>query len=202
MSNANIPQEKLTAYQRWELPCFDANAPRKPGDLILPTAREIEAIQRQSHDEGYQAGYAEGKHKAQQEAQRLSELANVLEQQVDEQVAQALLDLALELAKQMLHQALKTHPELVLNVVREAVESLPHFNQSAHVVLHPSDAALVREHMGEQLAHAGWKIFEDDKISRGGARVATSNSQIDATLETRWKRVVATIGQDSSWLLQ
>jgi flagellar assembly protein FliH len=56
--------------------------------------------------------------------------------------------------------------------------------------------------MGEQLTHSGWKIFEDARIERGGVRIETANSQIDASLETRWNRVVAALGQDTTWLIQ
>ena len=202
MSDLDTAPEKLTAWQRWELPTFEANRVIRPGEVQLPTASQIEEIQRQAREEGFQSGYAEGVQKAAQENRRLAEVIDALTQQVDEQVAQELLDLSLDVARQMLHQALKVNPELLLAVVREAIGTFPHFMQGAHLVLHPDDAALVRERMGEQLSHSGWKIFEDARIERGGARIETANSQIDATLENRWKRVVATLGQDSSWLIQ
>jgi flagellar assembly protein FliH len=201
MSDLATPEEKLTAWQRWEAPNFGAGGLRT-GDVALPTAEQIEEIQRQAREEGFQAGHAEGVQRAVQENQRLADLLGLLEQQMDEQVAQELLDLSLDIAKQMLHQALKINPELVLGVVREAIGTLPHFNQSAHLILHPDDAALVRERMGEQLTHSGWKIFEDARVERGGARIETATSQIDASLETRWKRVVAALGQDTTWLIQ
>lgn len=210
MSDVIIQKEQLTAYQRWELPAFDivkvANA--------VPTVAQLEQIQSQAQEEGYNAGhakgYAEGAQKAHDEAQkahdealRLTGMIGALEkelQQVDQQIAQDLLDLALEIAKQMLQQTLKVKPDLLLAVVREAISELPHFNQHAHLVLHPADAELVRANMGEQLAHTDWKIFEDTQMERGGCRVETAHSQIDATLATRWKRVVSSIGQDSTWL--
>lgn len=214
---------RLTAYQRWELPAFDLVDEEVETEIaaipavILPTAAEVEQIHQQAHDEGYQAGYAEGAQKARDEesaardaaqmardeAQRLAGMIGALDQelqQVDQQVAQNLLDLSMEIARQMLLQALKVKPELLLGVVNEAISELPHFSQHAHLVLHPSDAELVRSKMGEQLEHTGWKIFEDAQIERGGCRVETAHSQIDASLATRWKRVVASIGQDNSWL--
>lgn len=208
MSDVLIPKEQLTPYQRWELPSFDHHQQREMLAQKLPTAAEIEAIQQQAHAEGYQlgheegfqTGYAEGSKKAADEVQRLHTLVSALTEQVDDQVAQQLLDLSLELARQMLHQTLAVKPEMVLDVVREAIGLLPHFTPGAHVLLHPDDAVLVRERMGEQLTHSGWKIFEDARIQRGGARIETANSQIDATLDTRWKRVIATLGQDSSWI--
>lgn len=209
MSNATIPKEHLTAYERWELPSFGATGTEYSAqsaalarqhestvEIELPTAAQLEEIQRQAHDEGYQAGFAEG-------AQRIAALMNTMEQalqQADQEIAQDLLNVSLEVARQMVQQALKTHPEILLNTVREAISSLPHFNQGAHLVLHPDDATMLRASMGEQLSHTGWKIFEDALIARGGARVETAHSQIDATLANRWQRIVASIGQDSSWI--
>lgn len=212
MSDEVIPKEKLTAYERWELPSFDAGGLRvsgNPNAIKLPTAAELEAIGREAHDEGYQAGYqagyAEGSQKAAQETQRLAALVTSLQQavaEVDQEIAQSLLNLALELAQQMVHEALKVKPELLLEVIREAISTLPHFNPSAHIVLHPADAEIVREKMGDQLTHSGWKIFEDARLTRGGARLETAHSQIDATLEARWKRITLNLGQESSWLVE
>lgn len=209
MSDAATPKEQLTAYERWELPSFgtagagntgqSAQLSRPKGNragIMLPTAVQLEEIQRQAHDEGYQAGYAEG-------SQRIAALLNAMEQalqQADQAIAQDLLSLSLEIARQMLQQTLKIKPDVLLSVISEAINSLPHFNQGAHLVLHPDDAAMVRASMGEQLSHSGWKIYEDALIARGGARVETAHSQIDATLANRWQRIVAAIGQDSSWI--
>lgn len=210
MPDTVTPKEHLTAYQRWELPAFDmAKAEHQAVDL--PTAAQLEHIHAQAHEEGYQAGreegyrtgYADGLKQATMEAQRIAKMLESLNnelQNVDQQISQNLLNLALDVSKQMLQQALRIKPELLLDVVRAAINELPYFNQNAHIVLHSDDAALLRTHMGEQLLHTGWKIFEDNQIERGGCRVETAHSQIDATLPTRWQRVVASIGQDDAWL--
>ena len=203
MPDAVTPKEHLTAYQRWELPAFDMLKADAPSTIDLPTAAQLEQIHIQAHEEGYQTGYAEGMKQAGTEAQRMAKMLESLNkelQQVDQQIAQDLLNLALEIAKQMLQQALKIKPELLLNVVRAAISELPYFNQHAHLVLHTDDAELLRTSMGEQLLHTGWKIFEDSQIERGGCRVETAHSQIDATLPKRWQRVVASIGQENAWL--
>jgi flagellar assembly protein FliH len=212
MSDAAIPKEQLTAYERWELPQFDTAQQGRshftPGGssrrgVVLPTASQLEQLQQQAHDEGYQAGYAAGAQAAAQEAQRMAGLVQSMElalQQLDQQVAQELLGVALEVSRQMLQHALKVNPELILGVINAAISNLPHFNQGAHLVMHPDDAALVRDKMGEQLAHSGWKIFEDARIERGGLRVETAHSQIDATLATRWQHITTALGADHSWL--
>ncbi|MBI5660335.1 MAG: flagellar assembly protein FliH [Nitrosomonadales bacterium] len=204
MSDLATPKERLTAYQRWELPAFDAAGARNGSAAApMPTAAELEQARRQAHEAGYREGYAEGGQRAAKEAQRMSQMLDALNlelQRIDQQVVQGLLDLSLEISRQVLQQALKVKPELLLDVVRRAVSELPLFNQHAHLVLHPDDAELVRARMGEQLGHTGWKIIEDDQMERGGCRLETAHSQIDATLATRWQRVAASVGQDSTWL--
>jgi flagellar assembly protein FliH len=198
-----IPKQKLSAYQRWELNSFDATAPGKNGATILPTAEQVERIYQQAREEGCATGRQEVMIQGQAEAQRLRTLLDNLErelQQFDQHMAQDLLTLSLDVARRMLCQALKVRPELVLPVVQEAIGCLPRFNQHAHLILHPEDAALVRSRLGEQLSNSGWKILEDPLVQRGGCRVETANSQIDATLSSRWHRVLAAIGQEGNWL--
>lgn len=213
MSNSIIiPKEQLTAFERWELASFDAHPGSKPQQgsaaksAALATVAELEDIRQQAHNEGFtqgrEAGYAAGIQQARDEAAQMHTLLQNLQvalNQVDDQVAQSLLDLSLEVARQMVRETLQIKPEVILKIVSDAIGGLPHFNQNAHLILHPDDAALVREQMGEQLAHAGWKIFTDAKIERGGCRVETAHSHVDATAEARWKRIVESIGQDRSW---
>lgn len=204
MSDTALPKEQLTAYERWELPNLGSNKMGKTGsrghvnnaDFALPTAAELAEVQRQAHEEGYQTGLTEGRQRIET---LLITMAEAM-QQADQDIAQELLNMSLEIARQMLQQALKVHPELLLSTIRAAIASLPHFQKGAHLVLHPDDAEIVRTGMGEQLHHSGWHIFEDAQIARGGARVETSQSQIDATLDSRWQRIVAAIGQDDSWI--
>ena len=105
--------------------------------IVLPTAAQLEEIQSQAHDEGYQAGFAEG-------AQRIAELLNALEQALqhsDQEIAQDLLNLSLEVAQKMVQQTIKTKPGILLGIINEAIASLPHLNHGAHLMLHPDDAA-------------------------------------------------------------
>jgi len=188
---------------------FDHGKPQRPAENISAappassvkpmTAAALEQIQHLAHEEGYQAGIKQ----ARDEARQISSLLNALHQalsQVDQNIAQDLLNVALAIAQQVIRQSLAVKPELLLHVVREAIGALPHFSHNAHLVLHPDDALLLRGQLGEHHAHNGWKIFEDPQIERGGCRVETAHSQIDATLETRWQRVVATLGQEQTWL--
>jgi flagellar assembly protein FliH len=68
------------------------------------------------------------------------------------------------------------------------------------LLAHPDDAALIRARMGDPLAHNGWQIVDDPSLTRGGCRVELGASEVDATLETRWKRVLDSIGVSRDWL--
>ena len=204
-----IPKEQLTAFQRWELASFDSVS-KKGQAAPAPSpssAEELQRIQKKAYEEGYarghEAGQAAGMQIAERETSQLQTLMQNLQtalNQVDQQLAQSLLDLSLEIAHKMVTEALEVHPEIILKIVSTAISSLPHFNQNAHLILNPLDAELVRREMGDQLMHAGWKIFTDAKIARGGCRVETAHSHIDATNPARWRAIVESIGQDKSWL--
>lgn len=204
-----IPKEQMTAYQRWELSSFDQNS--LSGGSVSYSAsaqqRNQQKIQDEGHAAGYAighaAGYATGTQQAQAETAQIHLLLQNLQEglsQMDQQIAQSLLDLALEVANKMVRETLQVKPELILEIIREAIGALPQFNQNAHLILNPDDAELVHKHMNDELAHAGWKIFTDAKIQRGGCLVKTAHSLIEATTQERWKRILQSMGQDHSWL--
>lgn len=213
MSNI-IPKEQLSAYQRWELDAFeDAKTEAEAGSMqvSLPTAEAIELMHQQAHQEGYSEGLEQGKEQgrregqeqARQEAQRLSALLNQVNdtlKQLDQEMSQALLDLALGIARQMLRQALAVQPELVLAVVKEAINSFPQANQHPQLFLHPQDAALVRSCLEAELAHGHWRVVEDGQMEPGGCRLETAHGELDATLERRWRSVLESLGQNGDWL--
>ena len=208
MSSIVIPKEQMTAFERWELASFDSfPGGIRQGSTIkgtrLSTVAEPENIRQQARDEAHQQGYAAGIQQARSEAAQIHALLQNLQDalnQVDEQIAQSLLDLSLEVARMMVREVLQVKPEVILKIVNDAINGLPHFNQNAHLILHPDDVDLVRKQMGDQLSHAGWKIFTDAQIRRTGCRVETAHSNVDATTEARWKHIVESIGQDKSWL--
>jgi flagellar assembly protein FliH len=78
-------------------------------------------------------------------------------------------------------------------VVREALAALPITSRSVRLHLHPEDAQLVRQafSLNEQEAHI--QVLDDPVQSRGGCRVQTDNSQIDATVETRLNALIARV---------
>jgi flagellar assembly protein FliH len=152
------------------------------------------------HREGYARGLADG-HAAglaavQAQAAQLQALAQSLPgalRSADYDVAGDLLALALDLARQVLGQALKVEPQAMLTVVRELLQTEPVLMGMPQLLLHPEDAALVKEYLPDELQAAGWRIRVDATLQRGGCRVLASSGELDATLPTRWERVAAAL---------
>lgn len=167
----------------------------------FPTADDIEKLQQEAHREGYAAGYEEGTARVRMEAMRLHSVVEQLEEALaalDNSIAREVLNLGVEIARNVVRQTIRVNPEVVVAVVREAINQLPH--QHTAIYLNPEDASVVRSHIGDQLTHAGHRIFEDGAIARGGCKVESGGSQIDATVPTRWDRIVESLVDGAEWL--
>jgi flagellar assembly protein FliH len=224
-----IPKENLTAYERWELAAFDEQQPpsqaAKTGPAstpvapppAAPTAEEIERIRSEARAAGHQEGLAKGlaEGRAAGEAQgrtalnaEIARFTTLIENRqrafeaLEEATSVDVLDLALAIAKQLIRASLKVQPALILPVVREAMAALVSQHGHPSLLLNPADAALVRDHLGDNLQHTGWRILDDPAIERGGCRVENVGSEVDATLATRWHRIVDGLGGRTDWLDQ
>lgn len=217
---AETPKELQTAYQRWEMNSFGDNRPstlaaRTPAPAapvyMGPTDEELAQISEDArllgHEAGHAAGYADGlalgRAESAVELEHLQSIANEFSGALaaaDETIAADVLELALHLAKTMLRSALEIKPELVLGVVRQAIDYLPVVQQPAVLVLNPLDAELVKDTLGEELDKGGWRVARDPAIARGGCKIDTATNQIDATVGARWERLSHALGKDVDWL--
>ncbi len=181
---------------------------------------ELDALHKKVHREGYEAGHREGleaghaeglakgleegRRRAQEELETrareefapLATLAGEFGEaltSLDEALAEDLVDLALETGRQLAGEALKARPRQVLELVRALLHTEPPLVGQQRLWLHPLDHRLVEQHLGEELAAAGWTLQPDDQLTRGGCRVTSSHGELDATWETRWQAVKAQV---------
>ncbi len=196
----SIPETLVTA------PALVPLAEQGAKDLLSPEA-DPEAMDR-ARAEAYALGLAEGRKQAEErgsyEREALLALISTiskLRQDLEKNLADEVLSLGLEIAKLMVREALALKPEAVLSVLREAMGALPGLSQQTVLHLHPADAALVKPLLATDpiLAQNTWKVTEDPRIERGGCRLETSQSEVDATLATRWSRLVSALGREDSW---
>lgn len=188
-------------------PLVEAAPPLEPPpaaqpEIQLPTAAEIEAMFDDARREGYETGFAEGAEFAREQANRLGGLADGLDtalKQLDREVADEVVALAIEVARQMVRRTLAENPEdALIDTVRAALNQLPQAQVRIHV--HPDDVALIRSYLAEQPTHLHHQIIEDESVTLGGCRLQGSASEIDATVETRWRRILEGLGhRGTSW---
>lgn len=184
-------------------PAGPAVAPAAPS--AAPDAAALE----HARARGYQQGLDEGRKLSEgaleagrAELKTLIAGINELMRDFEQGLANDVLSLSLELSKLIVRTSLRVKPELVLAVVREAVGSLPGVSEQTTLYLHPADAVLLRELAASdpQFKELSWKLVEDPQLERGGCRIANPTTEVDATLETRWRRVIASLGRDDAWI--
>ncbi len=188
MSSRIISREQLEAYQSWEPPVMGGG----PGAGVRAvTAQRVEEIHRQAYDEGFALGRQEAQ--AQMRAQLLGVLGALAEPlaEMDETVMQELALLVQSVARQLVRREIKTEPGEIVAVVREAMAALPLSARNIRLHLHPEDAQLVRAALSLNEGDQHWRVVDDPAQTRGGCRVLTDTSQIDASLETRLSAVIA-----------
>ncbi len=186
-----------------------------PPAPVGPSEEELAAIREEARQQGYQEGYEQGHRAGEEEAFRESEEATARAlapladlathfaealRDADNLIANDVLDLALHLSRNMLKQAIPAKPELIVPIVREAIDYLPSLSQPAVLFLHPDDAVIVRAAIGEELGKTGWTINTDAAIERGGCRIDTASNQIDAQVQARWARLTHAVGKNLDWL--
>ncbi|VFR72302.1 Flagellar assembly protein FliH [plant metagenome] len=151
---------------------------------------------------GYEAGLADGRAAAQAEAQRLNTLVQATADslsRVEAEMGQALLTLALDIARQVVRTTLAEQPDTVLAAVREVLHADHGDAAPLRLWVHPADQAMIRQHLGDELAAGKWSLWTDETLTPGGCRAETAYGTIDATLETRWRRVAASLGKSQEW---
>lgn len=186
----------------WELPPID-------GPVVARRRRDadLDAIEREAWDKGYADGREAGLTAAQQEQQaalteidrRVRHLGSILEfmarpiAELDDQVQRQLATLAGAIARHVIRRELKLQPDDIIGVIRDTVSLLPVTAREVRVRLHPEDAQLVRSRLAEVTSERAWGITEDPILPRGGCRVTSENSSIDAQVEQRLGAAIAAV---------
>lgn len=166
----------------------------------LLTAEKIAEIQAQAYREGFEQGRDEGRKaglgeiqsKAKQFEMLMTRLAKPFEQ-LDAQVEQELLALVSALTGLLIRREIRGDSSHILQIVQEALHALPVAARDVKLYLHPEDAALVRDSLSQGEDERSWRVVDDHLLGRGDCRAVSDTSQVDATLETRLKMLIATI---------
>jgi flagellar assembly protein FliH len=182
--------------QRWDLPSVEG-APLPRAGAKGVNVMHLTLIEREAWEHGYRDGHVEGVRKGEAElGKRIAEvdvkiaaleaiigiLAKPLAE-LDGQVENELTRLALTIAKHLVRRELKIDPTQVIGIIRHTVGLLPLASRNIRVHLHPDDAAIVRDKLARASGEQDWQLAEDPLMARGGCRITSDQSSIDARFE-------------------
>ena len=220
--SSTLQKKDVSAYQRWELASFGETRPSHIAAAqvaiapieIIPSisAEEVNLIKSNAHTEGYSAGYQEayekGLHEGQKAGMQIAEesmkieitsmqaLANNFIEEINvagKNTGQELLELAISLAESMLKTKLELDHKAILPIVEDAIAHVPSIQQPANILLNPADAMIIKNTIFEALNTDGWRIVSDPQLSRGDCKIETAYNIVDASIETRWNRLIGLI---------
>ena len=178
---------------------------RRNGMEISP---EVVAAQRdREREEAYERGFSDGV--AAGRSQALKDLQPNLQASVKvvtevEDFQTALLDqmqaditaLALAVGRQLMEREVRAEPEVVANLVRNALSHFP-LDQKLRIRLHPADlSGFSREQSGGQAPLAGGREVRwvpDETVSRGGCLVEGPERIVDGRVEVALERIYRTV---------
>lgn len=159
----------------------------------------VSSSQSSYHDE-LKKGYEEGLKKAQQEISEykssFESVVNSIENSVkifDDEVVEAVNELAVSISKQIIRRELQTNSEQVVSVVKEAIKLLPLDNSRLIIHLNPSDISAMQKVFNQDDIVNSYSLVEDPSVQRGGCKLATDDSIIDATIDSQIAQIAASI---------
>jgi flagellar assembly protein FliH len=114
---------------------------------------------------------------------------------VREEMAKELVDLTLNAGRALVGHALEAKPDLINDVIHQALQGIAVFQLPAKIMLHPKDAELVEEFQGPALKQAGWVIQPNDQVARGDCLIETGSNRIDASIESKWQKLAIAMGK-------
>ena len=114
-------------------------------------------------------------------------------------MSEGVLELACELARQVLRHELRTNPNTLLPVIREALGMLAVDNRAALVRMNPLDADVFEPVLREEFPSIAITLLADANVTRGGCLVEANGTVVDGTVQKRWMRAVASLGLESAW---
>ncbi len=182
---------------RWDLPAVEGAPLPRPGSKGV-NVMHLTLVEREAWDHGYKDGHVEGVRKGEAElARRVAEvdvkiaaleaiigtLAKPLDE-LDAAVETELTRLALTIGKHLARRELKIDPTQIIGIIRHTLSLLPLSARNIRIHLHPDDAAIVREKLARAAGEQEWQLAEDPLMARGGCRLTTENSSVDARFES------------------
>ena len=213
-----IPGEEISAVEQWDFGAVDTRAVLLAAQVKVQQATTERAQDEALRQQGFAQGFEQGRAHAVVEAQRQmadfvtqqgqstgQQMARLFEQAqaqlaaAEQTLAQGVLEIACELARQVLRRELATDTAALQPVLREALGLLMADGKSTVVRLNPSDRDTLANGAPNELANLALTLVADPSITPGGCVIESAGTVVDATVQKRWLRAIATLGLTTPW---
>ncbi len=216
-----IPHEEIVEATSWRFDNVDGSP--HPEDVVAEVeqgpspeaiAADMEALRRQSLEEGFAQGHAAGceetrsaleeptRQATADAVRRFDAALATMQQQLSQaqvEMGHTVLEMAVELARQVVRRELSIDPKAIEPVVKEALEALVSDTLPVTVRLNPDDFAALESGWTATPGPGAPRFVADASITAGGCLVESAGGGVNATLEQRWQRSIANLGLNSVW---
>ncbi len=167
--------------------------------------RHIEMSKKLGFDEGFakgkDEGYKTGFEPLVEKAKIFSSLLLAFEVGVkglDHLFENLIIQLSIEIAKAIIRHELKTSPQQVEKVVKEALSYLPKNSSGIKLHMHVDDIALIKETVDAEILDnlKNVDFIADQALVRGGCILEADESYINATIGARLDTIFAEINSE------
>jgi flagellar assembly protein FliH len=188
----------------WDFPSVDANAADAlrgagKGGAHLLTAGQLDALQRQVHEEAYKRGFEEGLAAGKNElTARMTRLGTLVDafaqpmQTLDRAVEDEIVNLAISLAAHLVRREIAADPAVLHAAIHDCLAVLSSSAREVTLFLHSDDAALVRA-QAKVSGELRFSVAEDPGLARGDVRMASGPSLVDGSLIARCTEIIAAV---------
>ena len=191
-----IPREAAGKVQPWRAPELGKQGNSKGISVSSNRDEKTQLQYENAKQEGFEQGYAAGLQQAVDDLsanrKQLTTLFQSLVQPLDhfnDAVEQELLELSLAVARQILRRELTADPRHIIGLIRQAITQLPSASRNIRIHLHPEDAAVVRDTLGQNEDAQRWRLEDDATLHRGTCHVHTDTSFMDAGIDALINRL-------------
>lgn len=173
-------------------------APPRPA-VAAPVPASTSAVQESRDADAYARGLAEGERlgattaSRQNEAllQRLTDTLVELRQTRNEMIRQTerqMVELTLAVARRVLHREVSLDPDLLVAMIRVALDRLGEAGQVT-IRLHPAEFEAVSAARASTLAGDHVTLLADSRVGRGGCRVESDYGSVDAGIDAQIQEI-------------
>ena len=143
---------------------------------------------------GKQEGLVEGQDQILQQVETVVKLANQFAQPlelINLQVEKQLVDMVLMITKEIVHVEVQTNPQIILDTIKQSVETLPIGGHSITLKLHPEDIEIINSVYGEEEMNVrNWTLTSEPALNRGDVQIEAGESSVNYLMEDRIRNVL------------